>query len=69
MPGQIAHMMVVDQFNGGKLDTIPGFPPQATLALLNNNSYTELGSFCPDLAFYYPPQSDWAVTITARVKE
>lgn len=60
MPGQIAHMMVVDQFNGSKLDTIPGFPPQATWALLDTNPYTELGSFSPDLAFYYPPQSGWA---------
>ncbi len=60
MPGQIAHMVVVDQFNGARLDKIAGFPPQARQALTGNNPYTELGSISPDLAFYDRWQSDWA---------
>lgn len=60
MPGQIAHMMVVDQLNGSKLDTISGFPEQAKSSVLIHRRFTEFGAVCPDLAFYYPPQSSWA---------
>jgi hypothetical protein len=60
MPGQYAHIAVVHQLTGSRLDKLQGFPAQAIPPVLKYINFVELGSISPDLPFYYPAQSEWA---------
>lgn len=60
MPGQYAHITVIDWLNGSRLDKLPDFPAVAIPPVLRYREYAELGSISPDLPFFYPPQSGWA---------
>lgn len=59
MPGQYAHMAVINEFTIPKLKKL-GLPGQASSALLDYSKYAAFGAISPDFPFYDPLQKVWA---------
>ncbi len=59
MPGQYAHMAVINEFTLPGLRKL-GLPKQAISALLEYSRYAAFGSTSPDFPFFDPLQKVWA---------
>ena len=65
MPGQYAHMAVINEFTLPELEKL-GLPRKAISALLEYRRYAAFGSISPDFPFYDPFQKFWIISVSGR---